>query len=85
MEHKSIWTALHAAKQELGKVPKDSTNPFFKSKYFDINGLLDVVEPIQIGIRNIAFNFKRRFFECPNLFILSSYGSKSCYYQGRNE
>ena len=46
MEHKSIWAALHAAKQELGKVPKDSTNPFFKSKYFDINGLLDVVEPI---------------------------------------
>lgn len=46
MEHKSIWTALHAAKQELGKVPKDSTNPFFRSKYFDINGLLDVVEPI---------------------------------------
>jgi len=45
MENKSIWTALHAAKQELGKVPKDSTNPFFKSKYFDINGLLDVVEP----------------------------------------
>jgi hypothetical protein len=43
---KTIWAALHAAKQELGKVPKDSTNPFFKSKYFDINGLLDVVEPI---------------------------------------
>jgi hypothetical protein len=46
MEHTSIWAAIHAAKQELGKVPKDSTNPFFKSKYFDINGLLDVVEPI---------------------------------------
>lgn len=43
---KTIWTALHAAKQELGKVPKDATNPFFKSKYFDINGLLDVVEPV---------------------------------------
>lgn len=46
MENKTIWTALHAAKLELGKVPKDSTNPFFKSKYFDINGLLDVVEPV---------------------------------------
>jgi hypothetical protein len=46
METKTIWQALHAAKQELGKVPKDSTNPFFKSKYFDINGLLDVAEPI---------------------------------------
>ena len=44
--NKSIWAALHAAKQELGKVPKDATNPFFKSKYFDINGLLDVVEPV---------------------------------------
>jgi hypothetical protein len=43
---KTIHTALLSAKQELGKVPKNSTNPFFKSKYFDINGLLEVVEPI---------------------------------------
>jgi hypothetical protein len=43
---KTIHTALLSAKQELGKVPKNSSNPFFKSKYFDINGLLEVVEPI---------------------------------------
>lgn len=42
----TIYTALHKAKQQLGKVPKNATNPFFKSKYFDINGLLEVVEPI---------------------------------------
>ena len=34
------------AKKEIGKISKDSTNPFFKSKYFDINQLLEHVEPI---------------------------------------
>ncbi len=42
----SIYKKLFEAKKEIGKISKDSTNPFFKSKYFDINGLLDAVEPI---------------------------------------
>tara|TARA_R110002012_G_scaffold254852_1_gene433986 strand:+ start:45 stop:506 length:462 start_codon:yes stop_codon:yes gene_type:complete len=42
----SIYKKLHEAKKEIGKISKDSTNPFFKSKYFDINGLLEHVEPI---------------------------------------
>lgn len=33
-------------KKETGKMTKDSTNPFFKSKYFDINQLLEHLEPI---------------------------------------
>lgn len=33
-------------KKETGKMSKDSTNPFFKSKYFDINQLLEHLEPI---------------------------------------
>ena len=43
---KNIHKALFEAKKEMGKVAKDSTNPHFKSKYFDINTLLDTVEPI---------------------------------------
>lgn len=42
----SIYKKLAAAKKEIGKISKDSTNPFFKSKYFDINSLLEHVEPI---------------------------------------
>ena len=42
----SIYKKLLNAKKEIGKVSKDSTNPFFKSKYFDINSLLEHVEPI---------------------------------------
>tara|TARA_R110002126_G_scaffold266885_1_gene410263 strand:- start:240 stop:737 length:498 start_codon:yes stop_codon:yes gene_type:complete len=42
----SIYTKLLEAKKEIGKISKDSKNPFFKSKYFDVNKLLDSVEPI---------------------------------------
>ena len=45
-KEKNIYQKLAAAKAEIGAISKDSTNPFFKSKYFDINGLLAHVEPI---------------------------------------
>lgn len=32
--------------QELGAIKKDSTNPYFQSKYFDINALLSHVKPV---------------------------------------
>lgn len=41
-----IYKKLYECKKEIGKISKDSTNPFFKSKYFDINALLEHVEPI---------------------------------------
>jgi hypothetical protein len=42
----SIYKKLLEVKKEVGKISKDSTNPFFKSKYFDVNALLEHVEPI---------------------------------------
>ena len=42
----SIYKKLFEAKKEIGKILKDSTNPFFKSKYLSLNGLIDAVEPI---------------------------------------
>lgn len=42
----NIYTKLAAVKKEIGAISKDSTNPFFKSKYFDINGLLKHTEPL---------------------------------------
>ncbi len=46
MKENTFYENLFAAKQEIGKISKDSTNPFFKSKYFDINSLLEHVELI---------------------------------------
>lgn len=46
MESKmNIYQRLFAAKKEIGKVVKSSSNPFFKSKYADLNALIDAVEP----------------------------------------
>ena len=42
----SIYHRLHLAKQEIGKVTKGSNNPFFKSKYADLNAILEATEPI---------------------------------------
>jgi len=41
-----LYKKLLNVKAEVGQISKDSTNPFFKSKYFDINALLEHVEPI---------------------------------------
>ena len=42
----NIYLKLWKAKQEIGKINKSADNPFFKSKYADLNTILDVVEPI---------------------------------------
>ncbi len=32
--------------KRVNSIPKDSTNPFFKSKYFDVNTVIEVIRPI---------------------------------------
>lgn len=47
MENKlNIYQKLLETQKEIGAIKKDSDNPFYHSKYFDINGLLSVVKPI---------------------------------------
>lgn len=41
-----LLKALSNVKKEVGKLSKTETNPFFKSKYFDINSLIEQVEPL---------------------------------------
>ena len=41
-----MYKKLLEVQKEIGAVSKDSTNPFFKSAYFDINKLLDTAKPI---------------------------------------
>lgn len=42
----TIYTKLHQAKKEIGKVAKNSKNPHFKNTYADLNSLIEAVEPI---------------------------------------
>lgn len=41
-----IAAALLKSQKEMGAVTKDSANPYFKSKYADINSMLDVAIPV---------------------------------------
>jgi hypothetical protein len=41
-----FYVRLHQAKQLIGKVHKNATNPQFKKSYADINSILETVEPI---------------------------------------
>lgn len=45
-ETKTLYTRLLEAQKEIGAIKKDSDNPYFKSKYVDINGILAVVKPV---------------------------------------
>jgi hypothetical protein len=42
---KELLSALANVKKE-GTLSKTATNPFFKSKYFDINSLIEQVDPL---------------------------------------
>ena len=43
---KTLAQKLLEVQKEVGAVSKDSENPFYNSKYFDINKLLEVVKPV---------------------------------------
>ena len=42
----TLHQKLHKAKQSIGKVAKNATNPHFKKSYSDINAIIEAVEPI---------------------------------------
>ncbi len=46
MKTLNIYTKLHQAKQEIGKVAKNATNPHFKNSYANLNSLIEAVESI---------------------------------------
>lgn len=43
---------LHILQTKVGAIAKDATNPFYKSKYFDINSLIATIKPIlnEVGL-----------------------------------
>ena len=44
----SIYKKLFEAKKEIGTLTKDAKNPFFKSNYLSLNGLIDAVENVLV-------------------------------------
>lgn len=42
----TILEKIEKVKDEIGVMPKSQENPFFHSKYFDINALLEKLEPL---------------------------------------
>ena len=42
----NIYQKIIKVQEEVGTISKDSENPFFKSKFFDINKLVEVVKPV---------------------------------------
>lgn len=45
---KNIYKKLFNIQKEIGTISKNSENPFFKSKYFDINKLIETLKPLLI-------------------------------------
>lgn len=45
----SIYKKLFKVTSTMDKMKKDSTNPFFNSKYFDVNQLIEAVRPALIA------------------------------------
>jgi hypothetical protein len=46
MEKTNIYQKLLKVQEEVGKIKKTEANPFFKSMYFDVNGLLAALKPV---------------------------------------
>jgi hypothetical protein len=46
MEKKNIHQKLFELQSEVGAISKDMDNPFYKSKYFDVNKLIQHVQPL---------------------------------------
>jgi hypothetical protein len=45
-EHKSLWAALLAFKAEAPSLPKDKTNPHYRSKYTPLDTIAEKIDPL---------------------------------------
>jgi len=43
---KELNEKLYDLQQEIGAISKDTSNPFYKSKYFDVNSLIKQLQPL---------------------------------------
>ena len=45
-KQQTLSEKLYNLQQEIGAISKDANNPFYKSKYFDINSLIKQLQPL---------------------------------------
>lgn len=50
----NIYKKLAEVKTKIGKLTKDTANPFFKSKYADINQLIEITDPLLLEVGLLA-------------------------------
>ena len=58
---KELYSAFVKAQAQISKAHKDSTNPHFKSKYADLESVIDAVKPALI---NNGLAFIQKFHDC---------------------
>jgi hypothetical protein len=46
MKETNVNEKLFKLQQEIGTISKDTSNPFYKSKYFDVNSLIKQLQPL---------------------------------------
>ena len=68
----NIYFKLHLAKQEIGKVTKGKDNPFFKSKYADLNAILEATEPILLKYNLLLLQPVKNGFVCTQIIDIES-------------
>ena len=42
----NIYNKIFQLRKEIGTISKDASNPFYRSKYFDINSLIKQLDPL---------------------------------------
>ena len=42
----NIYHKIFQLRKEIGTISKDASNPFYRSKYFDINSLIKQLDPL---------------------------------------
>ncbi len=68
----NIYQKLWKAKQEIGKVTKGYNNPFFKSKYADLNAILEATEPILLKHELIVLQPVINGFVCTQIIDIAT-------------
>tara|TARA_R110000796_G_scaffold21344_1_gene62860 strand:+ start:2126 stop:2692 length:567 start_codon:yes stop_codon:yes gene_type:complete len=68
----SLHKKLFSLQQEVGKISKDATNPFFKSKYVDINSLISQLIPLLQKNRLLLMQPVQEGFVTSNIICIDS-------------
>jgi len=68
----SINEKLFNLQQEIGTISKDAKNPFYKSKYFDINSLINQLQPLLSKYR-LSLKQPIKFDAINNLSYIQTY------------